>query len=204
VACDCVVPGTINAQQSEPPKQRAPSLTVDGPQVPRRQGGTPLSGVMNVGGAAEGWARYSLEDTGASLELPGEPQMLSVPVLDKMPGAVLKNYYYKGGEVLVLIGDPMTPRSMDAWSYAAGWMDGLVKQQGISDATIEPVRNFRARRVPIKVIGKLNGAQVELRGTIFFIDGQKEVLMVLAEFKQANAKARAVASRAVDSVEVPN
>ncbi|MEK6304278.1 MAG: hypothetical protein AABO41_26615 [Acidobacteriota bacterium] len=159
---------------------------------------------MNSGGAPEAWTRYSLEDTGASLELPGEPQSFNVPVPAKMPGAVLKNYYYKSGDVLVIISYSMTPNSMDAWSYAAGWMDGLLKQQGITDATIEPVRDLRAKRVPIKVIGKLNGTPVELRGAVLFIDQQKEVLVVLAEFKQANAKARAVATRAVDSVQIDN
>ena len=205
-----VLPLSINAQQPEPPKKRAPSLTVDGPQMPMGQEGRPpsgaqgrdASGVMNGGGSPEEWTRYSLEDTGASLELPGEPQSVSVPVPDKMRGAVLKNYFYKSGEVLVIISYSMTPNSRDAWNYAAGWMDGLMKQQGITDATIEPVRDFQAKRVPIKVIGKLNGTQVELRGAILFIDQQKEVLIVLAEFKQANARARAVATRAVDSVEV--
>lgn len=192
-----------SAQQPEIPKKRPPSLTVDGPQLSRGQGGALLSGVMNMGGAAEGWSRYSLEDTGASLELPAPPQMVNVPGSNEMPGGFFKNYFYKGSDVLVFISYAMTSNSRDAWDFVAGWMDGLMKQQGVTDARIEANRNLRAKRVPVKVVGKVNGTQVEFRGTIFFINGEKEVLMVLSEFTQASAKARAIATRAVDSVEVP-
>lgn len=206
-----VLSPAISGQQPEVPKKRSPTLTVDGPQIPAANAGgqdgnegSDASGVTNPGSTAEAWTRYSLEDTGASLELPGEPQSFSVPVPEKLQGAVLKNFFYKSSDVLVIISYTMTPKSMDAWSYAAGWMDGLIKQQGITEPTIEPYRDLRARRVPVKVTGKLNGAKVELRGTILFIDQQKEVLIVLAEFKQSNSKARVVATRAVDSVEVDN
>ncbi len=195
----------INAQQPETPKKRPPSFTADGPQLPRGQDGSPQSGALGVtklGAAAEGWARYSLEDTGASLELPGEPQMLSVPVSGETSAGVYRSYFYRGDGVAVFVSYALTPKSRDAGNFVGGWMDGLMKHLGVTDSRIEANRNLRAKRVPVRVTGKVSGIEVEFKGTIFFIDEEREVLMVLAQFTQRMAKARSIATRAVDSVEV--
>lgn len=202
-----VLSPAINAQQPETPKKRPPSFTADGPQMPRGQYGSPQSsalGVMKLGEAAEGWARYSLEDTGASLELPGEPQMLRVPVSGETSGSVLRSYFYRGDGVAVFVSYALTPNSGEAGRFVGGWVDGLMKHLGVTDSRIEANRNLRAKRVPVRVTGKIDGIETEFKGTVFFIDEEREVLMVLAQFTQRMAKARAVATRAVDSVEVSN
>lgn len=195
----------INAQQPETPKKRPPSLTVDGPQMPRSPDGSAQSGaagMMKVAGAAEGWARYSFEDIGASLELPGEPQMLSVPVSEEPAGGVFKSYFYRGDGIAVFITYALTPKSRAAGNFVGRWMDGVLKHLGVTDSVIEANRTPRAKRVPVRVTGKVSGVEVEFKGTVFFMDEEREVLMVLAEFTQGMAKARAMATRAVDSVEV--
>ena len=78
-----------------------------------------------------------------------------------------------------------------------------MKNLGVTDPRVEANRNVGAKRVPMTVSGKVNGTPVEFKQTMFFIDEEKEVLTVLAGFPQANSKARGVATRAVDSIEVP-
>jgi hypothetical protein len=191
----------INGQQPEAPKRRSPSLEADGSVRSRSVPGREPSGVMNLGASGEGWSRYLLEDTGASLELPGEPHMVTVAQSEDMAAGVYKTYFYKGGDATVFVTYALTPDSMAAWNFVGGFMKGMTKN--LTDSRIEGNRDARAKRVPIRVTGKINGAAIEFKGTIFFIDEQKEVLMVLAQFPQSSANARAFATRAMDSVEVP-
>jgi len=191
----------INGQQPDAPKRRSPSLTADGPAMSRSVPGREPSGVTNLGATSAGWSRYSLEHAGASLELPGEPRMVTVAPSEEMAAGVYKTYFYKGGDALVSITYALTPDSMQAWNFVGGFMEGTMKN--LTDSKIEGNRDPRAKRVPIRVTGKINGVAMEFKGTIYFIDEQKEVLMVLAQFPQSSANARAVATRAVDSVEIP-
>jgi len=199
----------INGQQPEPPKRRSPSLEADGPVMSRGgalRDGVPVrepSGVTNLGATSAGWSRYSLEHAGATIELPGEPHMITVSQSAEASEGLYKTYFYRGGDVTVFIGYALTPDSNGALNFIGGWLDGLMKNLGVTDVRVEGSRNVGAKRVPMTVFGKVNGTPVEFKQTLFFIDEEKEVLTVLAGFPQANAKARAVATRAVDSVEVP-
>jgi hypothetical protein len=129
--------------------------------------------------------------------------MVTVSQSEEMSAGVYRTYFYKSGDVTVFIGYSLTPDSKEALNYIGGWLDGLMKNLGVTDPRVEANRNVGAKRVPMMVFGKVNGTPVEFKQIMFFIDEEKEVLAVLAGFPQANSKARAIATRAVDSVEVP-
>ena len=186
--------GLSNAAQSPIDPKAGQELTKD------PKSSTPSG---SAAAAAEAWATYTLDETGVSLDLPGEPQMFAIPPSREMPqGSMLKGLIYGGNGLALFATYGLTPYSGGAYDFVTAMMDGLMRKQGLSSAKLHADRNTRAQRIPLKIIGKINGVSTEFRGTLIYINDSEEVLMVMAEFSQSDAKARAVAVRALDSIQI--
>jgi hypothetical protein len=187
--------GTQTGAQATPDQTGRQALTKDA-----SRGSTPAASNAAV---LEAWSKYSLEETGVSVDLPGEPQSFTVPTSRDMPqGTVLKGLFYSGNGLALFATYGLTPYSGGAYDFVTAMMDGLMKQQGLTNAKLHADRNTRAQRIPLKIVGKVNGVSTEFRGTLVYINDSEEVLMVMAEFAQSDVKARAAAIRALESIQI--
>jgi hypothetical protein len=149
----------------------------------------------------ERWLRHTIGKIGLSLELPGEPEMLSLPPNLKLPADVtIKTFRYRDSSLIVSIVYAMTSDRDAAWNFIDYAFDVILNNPTMTDVKLNVDRSSRAARTPVRVTCKIQGVDVEIRGTIVFLGRQNEVAFVLAQYYRANTEARAAAARSISSV----
>lgn len=194
--------GVARAQDPTPPPQKKiPSMSTDDVDGKNQSGLTTISqpeakppaekpsAVMTP----EGWARYSPDECGLSIALPGKPQAMDLPSSGKTQ-ATAKNYVYTDGKVVVMATHAVSEIESSTQTQAEAFFQGLGATPKISGMK-SSIEQGTGPRLGIKAEYVQNGTPLGLEGFVE-VHG-RNCWVVVAVYQRSSPEAKALGQKAI-------
>jgi hypothetical protein len=194
--------GMAGGQDPAAPKKRIPTLSNDN-LVDRDSGDTsaPADTVVTLAegrrapGMPAGWARYSPDECGLSIALPGKPQIADLPIPDLQSGSA-RTYVYTDSTTVIVTMHAIVPTGGPIRAGAESFLKGIEAYPRVSDMkySIDP---GTGPRLGIKANYLQNGVPLGLEGFVEVHD--KNWWLVSTMYRRASPEALAFTRKVLAS-----